>query len=188
LLSQNFPVDHQGGDHVTVGGVRPTSCRSEMRSRGWSVHSAAPLDAVKDRFFGTADRNAREFAFRYVVLGDFLGYDQQIKDPKWGPAAMQVTAMSGQRAVSPADEQGDAREPGGSRECAMVRVPGRAGVRAGATDRRGAGLWPAPMRIRPSRSSRVDLEGAMPSPGAQAGNHIVFLGSGMTGDRRSPFP
>lgn len=187
LLSQNFPVGHQGGDLVTVGGVRPDILQIGKAEQGMvGPFLVAPLDVVKDRFFGTADRNAREFAFRYVVLGDFLGYDQQVKDPELGPAAMQVMATAGQRVVC--------------RLTGKVMPESLAGV----ANARWLGFLdgPASGEVRrivansfePSTNSdqtisffRVDLEGAMPSPAAQAGNHVVFLGSGMTGIAEAHF-
>jgi ELWxxDGT repeat protein len=187
LLSQNFPVDHQGGDHVTVGGVRPDILQIGDSEQGMvGPFLVAPLDVVKDRFFGTADRNAREFAFRYVVLGDFLGYDQQVKDPKWGPSAIQVMATAGQRVVCRLTGKVLPQSLAG---VANARWFGFLdGPASGQLRRIVANSFVASTNADQTISFfRVDLDGAMPSPGAQAGNHVVFLGSGMTGIAESHF-
>lgn len=69
----------QGGDEVTAFGRRPDVIRVDSEPMGaFGAFTVARLDVIKESYFGTADRFAREFAFRYAVLGDFHEITREI--------------------------------------------------------------------------------------------------------------
>ncbi len=86
-LSQNGmasadPIYQQGGDEVTtslgerpdVVLVNPNVAAGNLLSLG--ALKVATLGSIKERFFGTTDKKARELAFRYAVIADFQGLMQ----------------------------------------------------------------------------------------------------------------
>ena len=74
-FSQNMGSDSdsmQGGDLVVNGFERPNLVYfGEGRDDLPAALHAISMDEVKDRFFGTAEKRARELVFRYSVLADF---------------------------------------------------------------------------------------------------------------------
>lgn len=178
--SRNFPEGQQGGDEVTVDGARPDILQIGSPDRatlgGFTV---APLDAVKDRYFGTADKNAREFAFRYAVLGDFLSLLGHVDATNGAPVAFTVAAVEGQKMrvafakpVSPANMRGVLTLrwvgfPDGPAAGEVRRIPPD-GI-AAITDASGnvTGIV-------------IAIEGPMPRPEPAAGGHVILLNSGAS--------
>ena len=74
---------------MVPAGVPSDLYSTEPRCRSWAKKYAAPLNTftagtigafeqasiaeIKDNYFGTTDKWAREFAFRYSILADFIG-------------------------------------------------------------------------------------------------------------------
>lgn len=84
-FSQNFPTGHQGGD--LVGQVGMPTAHLDLVYFGTPGSFSIPgaqvrsLSDIKQNFFGSADKFAREFAFHYVVLADtFAAYEDFATD------------------------------------------------------------------------------------------------------------
>lgn len=180
-FSRNFPTGQQGGDQVMLDGIRPDIVQlGSPEKRTLGPFQIAPLDSIKDRYFGTADNNAREYAFRYVLLGDFLGYQSSLPDVAGGATPFQVTGTLGQRIalrLSTPVKAADFAPLWSMRWIGLLDGPAAGEVRRLQAD-----------RIRVLTNSNgyithfsVDVDGPMPSRLPVAGNHLTFLGNGITG-------
>ena len=191
--SRNVHADHQDGDEVSLKGVRPDILPigkpGEFEVGAFQV---AALDATKDRYFGTADKNAREFAFRYGVLGDFLDYTAEVTNAVGNRVGFDVAEVHGPRGLASL-----------STPVPLALVVALKNSWAGFADGAAAGEI---RRIRDQRITFVthfvgdvaflafNLEGPMPNPAPSAGSHLIFLGAVpagmseifMTGEPRDP--
>ena len=71
-LGTTTAADRQGGDEVRPRGIRPDVIHiGEGPSLTSSAFEVASMDEVKAGYFGSREKSAREYAFRYSVLGDF---------------------------------------------------------------------------------------------------------------------
>ena len=178
--SRNFPEGQQGGDEVTVDGARPDILQIGSPDRATlGGLTVAPLDAVKDRYFGTADKNAREFAFRYAVLGDFFSLLGHVDATHGAPVTFTVAAVEGQKMrvafaqpVSPANMRKVLNLrwvgfPDGPAAGEVRRIPPD-GI-AAITDANGnvTGIV-------------IAIEGPMPRPEPVVGVHVILLNSGAS--------
>lgn len=73
-FSIGMPANLQGGDEISMGGSHIDVVyfdKSTTLLNGYGVLKARSFHEIKDVYFGTTDKRAREFAFHYTVLADF---------------------------------------------------------------------------------------------------------------------
>lgn len=67
------PGELQGGDEVMPAASRlDVVTVGEGAAASYGAIQAGTMDEIKEQYFGSADKWAREFAFRYAVLSDFM--------------------------------------------------------------------------------------------------------------------
>ena len=176
--SRNFPEGQQGGDEVTVDGVRPDILQIGSPDRmALGAFTVAPLDAVKDRYFGTADKNAREFAFRYAVLGDFMRHTDRVQATNGSPVTFDITAVLGQRVLATFSTPVRPRHVTrllGHRWIGFIDAPAAGEVRRIQAN----GVNVITNAVGDVTDLVVDFEGAMPNPEPVAGGHFILLNDG----------